>query len=189
VKLISKKIYLSFATFGLVALALVGCDTGKSDTASSTSGSAATTVDTGNTIHIGLVASETGPQLPWGKDCIDGAQLAVDQFNKKGGFDGKKVILDVADDASKPEEGKSATEKLIGDDKVLAVIGEVASNITKQMATVCQEKGIPDVAVGATNVDLNKIGNDFFRVCLSKTGFEKGRGYDRQEAHLLGRAE
>ena len=122
---------------------------------------------TGNTIPIGVVASETGAQLPWGADCVKGAKLAVQEFNDAGGVDGKKVNLIDSDDASKPEQGKSAVEKLIGDDKVIAVIGEVASGITRQMAPVCQEKGVPDVAVGATKTDLTDLGNDVFRVCYT----------------------
>jgi branched-chain amino acid transport system substrate-binding protein len=113
------------------------------------------------------VASLTGAQLPWGVDCQRGAQLAVDEFNKAGGLNGKKVRLVSGDDASKPEQGKSAVEKMIDQDHVIGVIGEVASGITLQMGPVCQAAGVPDVAVGATRDDITNIGNCMFRVCYT----------------------
>jgi branched-chain amino acid transport system substrate-binding protein len=158
---------------------LAGCDTGKSvsSSASDSNGSSTSAAGgrpvsngagntaTGDTIKIGLVASLTGPQAPWGKDNLKGSQLAVDEFNEKGGLNGKKVQLVYEDDASKPEEGKTAVEKLIGDENVLGVVGEVASGITLQMAPVCQDKGVPEILVGATKDEITDKGNEIFRVC------------------------
>jgi branched-chain amino acid transport system substrate-binding protein len=122
---------------------------------------------TGDTIPIGVVASSTGDQAPWGLDCVKGAQLAVDAANAAGGVNGKQIKLIPADDASKEEQGKSATEKLVDEDKVVAILGEVASGITLQMGPVCQDKGVPDVAVGATKTTLTDLGNVMFRVCYT----------------------
>lgn len=121
---------------------------------------------TGDTIPLGLVASLNGDLVPWGKDEEKGAELAVEDFNKAGGVNGKKVELKVSDSASKPEQGKSAAEKLISDG-VIGLIGEVASGITAQMAQAAYEKGIPIIAVGATRTDLTDIGNNVFRVCYT----------------------
>ncbi|MGI8923273.1 MAG: ABC transporter substrate-binding protein [Fimbriimonadales bacterium] len=121
----------------------------------------------GDTIKIGVIASLNGEQQPWGIDSQRGSQLAVDQFNEAGGIDGKKVQLIIEDTGSKPEGGKSATEKLVGKDHVLAVVGEVASGITLPAADVCQENGVPLVAVGATRVDLTEKGGAIFRACFT----------------------
>jgi branched-chain amino acid transport system substrate-binding protein len=118
----------------------------------------------GDKIILGLVASENGELRPWGIDSVKGAQLAVDEFNKLGGVNGKKVELRIGDSASKPEQGKSATDKLIGDG-ALCILGEVASGITAQMAQSCFEKGVPLIAIGATRTDITSIGNNIFRVC------------------------
>ncbi|HWD42041.1 MAG TPA: ABC transporter substrate-binding protein [Fimbriimonas sp.] len=181
--------YKSFklALAGIVLLAVAGCDkvnetpaaNAGGDTKPAATGGDTTTAAnrpastgegntaTGDTIPIGIVASMSGPQQPWGVDCVNGAKLAVDEFNKAGGINGKKVILFPMDDASKADQGKSAVEKLIGDNKVLAIIGEVASGITLQMAPTCQAKGVPDVAVGATRDEITDIGNEIFRVCYT----------------------
>lgn len=121
----------------------------------------------GDTIKLGLIASLSGDNQPWGEDSKNGAMLAVEEFNAAGGLDGKKVELIAEDTASKPEGGKSATEKLVGEDKVLAVIGEVSSGITIPSAQVCQENGVPIVAVGATRVDVTEKGAAIFRACFT----------------------
>ncbi|MEZ0325723.1 MAG: ABC transporter substrate-binding protein, partial [Fimbriimonas sp.] len=122
---------------------------------------------TGDKIIIGLVASENGELRPWGIDSVRGAELAVEEFNKAGGADGKMVELHKGDSASKPEQGKSATDKLIAEGSV-AILGEVASGITAQMASSCTEKGIPIVAIGATRTDITEKGsNNVFRVCYT----------------------
>jgi branched-chain amino acid transport system substrate-binding protein len=180
------------STFILAAAAVLftivgsGCDGGKSPDSSSSGASAATTAGatpettasarkestgagnkyTSGDIPIGLVASENGDLRPWGVDCEAGAKLAVKEVNDAGGIQGHKVQLLVEDSNSKPEQGKSAAEKLIGEG-VLGVIGEVSSGITAAMGASCFEKGVPDVAVGATRTDLTDIGNTMFRVCYT----------------------
>lgn len=121
----------------------------------------------GDTIKIGLIASLNGEQQPWGQDSKNGAQLAVDEANAAGGVNGKKIELVIEDTGSKPEGGKSATEKLVNQDKVLCVLGEVASGITLPAAQVCQDAGVPLIAIGATRIDVTQQGGAIFRVCYT----------------------
>lgn len=117
-------------------------------------------------IKIGLVASINGELKPWGVDSQSGALMAVDEINKAGGINGKKVQLLIEDSNSSAEAGKTATERLIAKGCV-AIAGEVASGITAQMANAAQPKQIPIVAVGATKTDLPGIGKWVFRVCYT----------------------
>ncbi|MDR3691218.1 MAG: ABC transporter substrate-binding protein [Fimbriimonas sp.] len=118
-------------------------------------------------IPIGLVASQNGDLKPWGEDCVKGARLAVQEFNAAGGVDGKKVSLFIEDSNSRPEQGKSAAEKLVSDDKVICLLGEVSSGITAQMGTVAKERNLPLIAVGATRTDLTQGQPNIFRVCYT----------------------
>lgn len=117
-------------------------------------------------IKIGIVASLNGDLKPWGVDSVKGAQMAVDEFNAAGGLGGRKVVLLQGDSASRPEQGKSAAEKLIADG-ALGIVGEVASGITAQIAQSAFEKGVPVVAIGATRTDLTERGANIFRVCYT----------------------
>jgi branched-chain amino acid transport system substrate-binding protein len=120
----------------------------------------------GDPIKIGLVASQNGENKPWGDDNINGSQMAVDEVNAAGGINGHKVQLLLGDSNSTPEQGKSAASKLVNDG-IVGMLGEVASGITKQMAQVAFDSGVPIVAVGATRTDLADIGSNFFRVCYN----------------------
>lgn len=115
-------------------------------------------------IKIGLVASLNGDLKPWGEDSQRGAQLAVEEFNAAGGLNGRKVNMMVEDSQSKPEQGKTAAEKLISDGALL-LIGEVASGITEQMAQSAFEMGVPVIAVGATKTSITADRANVFRVC------------------------
>jgi len=137
---------------------------GTSGASTSTSTSSGSTAATGDTIKIGCVASLSGDQKPWGEDSKDGAQMAVEEFNAAGGFNGKKIELKVEDSASKPEVAKTAAVKLISDN-VIAIVGEVASGHTEQIALATKDTGIPVVAIGATRTDLTKGRDNVARVC------------------------
>lgn len=162
----------------LAGLLVAGCNGGGGDTGGDTGGGPVASgkgTEGGNTgfkndptgYKIGLVASLNGDQKPWGDDCRKGAELAVDEFNKAGGVDGTKgVNLMVEDDASKPEQGKSASEKLMSDGAI-ALVGEVASGITMQMEQAAEPKAVPVIAVGATRTDLTKGHSNIFRVCYT----------------------
>jgi branched-chain amino acid transport system substrate-binding protein len=121
---------------------------------------------TGDTLKIGLVASQNGDLRPWGADSVYGARLAISEINDAGGVNGKKVELLVEDSNSSPEQGKTAAEKL-GGSGIQVMVGEVASGITRQMADVAFSKGIPLIAVGATNPDITKGKANIFRVCYT----------------------
>jgi len=118
-------------------------------------------------VPFGLVASENGELKPWGEDSVKGARLAIQEFNAAGGADGKKISLYIEDSASKPEQGKNAAQKLVADDKVIVLLGEVASGITQQMAAVATEKSLPIIAIGATRTDLTAGKPNVFRVCYT----------------------
>jgi branched-chain amino acid transport system substrate-binding protein len=150
---------------GLAALAMsvivgIGCSGGDGTKDGSGAGEK-------GSIPLGLVASQNGELKPWGEDSVKGANLAVEEFNAAGGVNGQKVNLVIADSASKPEIGKSAAEKLISTDKVIGLLGEVASGITAQMGQVATEKGIPLIAVGATKTTLTEGKPNIFRVCYT----------------------
>jgi branched-chain amino acid transport system substrate-binding protein len=171
-----------WSVLGLAAMAFAvigGCNGGnESSTGGTTTGDVAqkdTGGGGGNTtgsqvpggIPLGLVASINGELKPWGDDSAKGAQLAIEEFNASNDIDGKKINLIVEDSGSKPEQGKSATEKLISTDNVVGVLGEVASGITAQMAEAATPKGIPVIAIGATRTDLTNGKPNVFRVCYT----------------------
>jgi branched-chain amino acid transport system substrate-binding protein len=148
--------------FATLAIGLSGCS-GGSETANKPI--EAKPVSSAGGVPIGLVASQNGELRPWGEDSVKGAQLAAEEYNATAP-EGKKVDLRIGDSGSKPEQGKSASEKLISDGAI-CLLGEVASGITAQMGQAAEEKGVPVIAIGATRTDLTTGHPGIFRVCYT----------------------
>ncbi len=117
-------------------------------------------------IRIGEFASMTGTTATFGQSMNNGITLAIDETNGAGGVLGKKIQLLVEDDESKPEEAKTAVIKLIKQQKVVALLGEVASSRSLAAAPEAQHAGIPMVTPASTNPKVTQIGDYIFRTCF-----------------------
>jgi branched-chain amino acid transport system substrate-binding protein len=117
-------------------------------------------------IVIGEVASLTGGTAAWGKAQNEGVKMAVAEINASGGVLGKQVKLITEDDQSKDGEAATVTKKLVSREKVVAVVGEIASKKSLEMAPICQKAGIPMISPGSTNPKVTEVGDHIFRVCF-----------------------
>ncbi len=119
-----------------------------------------------NEILIGQYGSLTGTEATFGISSDNGLKLAVEEINNSGGVLGKKIKLITYDDQGKPSEAATVVQKLINKDKVVAVIGEVASSRSKAGAPICQQNKIPMISPASTNPEVTAIGDYIFRVCF-----------------------
>lgn len=94
------------------------------------------------TIKLGIVAPMSGPNARYGAFSMHGAELAVKDINAAGGIDGRKIELFNADSQGTPVEGVSATRRLIDEDEVSYVIGDVSSSVTLAMQPVAEDAGV-----------------------------------------------
>jgi branched-chain amino acid transport system substrate-binding protein len=117
-------------------------------------------------IVIGHFASMTGGTATFGISTDEGIHLALDEINAHGGVLGKPVRVITEDDQSKPEEAKTAVEKLISRDKVVALLGEVASSRSLAAAPAAQRAHIPMLSPASTNPKVTQTGNYIFRACF-----------------------
>lgn len=117
-------------------------------------------------ILIGAYLSLTGTTAAFGTSSSNGIQMAVDEVNVAGGVLGKKIHLITEDTQSKPEEAALVATKLITRDKVVALLGEIASSRSLAAAPIAQEHKIPMVTPGSTNPEVTKKGDYIFRVCF-----------------------
>jgi branched-chain amino acid transport system substrate-binding protein len=118
-------------------------------------------------IVIGEYGSLTGNTATFGQSTKKGSEMAFDEINKSGGLLGKQVKLIVEDDQSKPEEAATAVTKLINQNGVVAVLGEVASSRSLAAAPICQGAKIPMVTPSSTNPKVTQQGDYIFRVCFT----------------------
>jgi len=119
-----------------------------------------------DTIKIGEFASLTGKEAAFGQSAHKGMVLAIDAANTSGGILGKQIELISEDNQSKPGESSTIAKKLITRDKVVALLGEVASSRSLEAAAVAQRYRIPMVSPASTNPKVTEIGDYIFRVCF-----------------------
>src|SRR6185436_13724712 len=117
-------------------------------------------------IRVGEFASLNGSEASFGRSSHNGTLLAVDEFNAAGGVLGKKLELITEDDQSKDGESATAVKKLISRDKVIAILGEVASGRSLEAAQICQQYKIPQISPSSTNPKVTQTGDYIFRVCF-----------------------
>jgi branched-chain amino acid transport system substrate-binding protein len=123
--------------------------------------------DAGGDIVIGMYGSLTGDGASFGQSSREGTELAVEHVNGSGGvLGGRKFRLIVEDDQSRPEEASTAVTKLITQDKVIAVLGEVASRRSLAAAPISQRYQIPMITPASTNERVTEVGDYIFRICF-----------------------
>ncbi|HUX36607.1 MAG TPA: ABC transporter substrate-binding protein [Rectinemataceae bacterium] len=117
-------------------------------------------------ILIGGVGPITGPAAVFGNSTKNGYEMAIAEWNAKGGLFGKQIKLDFADDKGDPTEGAIAYTKLIKRDKAIAIVGAVMSKVSLAGAPICQEAGIPMLSPTSTNPKVTQVGDYIFRACF-----------------------
>ena len=162
---------LRHAAFGLASslVLLAACSGGGTKTevtATTTTRPGQPSAPDTSPIKIGEYGSLTGSTATFGQSTKYGIQLAIDEINAAGGVKGRKLQAIVEDDQGKPEEAASVVQKLINQDKVVAVLGEVASSRSLAAAPICQKAGIPMITPSSTNPQVTLQGDYIFRVCF-----------------------
>jgi branched-chain amino acid transport system substrate-binding protein len=120
----------------------------------------------GDEILVGEYGSLTGTTATFGQSTNNAIQMAFEQINAAGGVLGKKVRVIVEDDQSKPEEAATAVTKLINQNHVVAMLGEVSSSRSLAAAPICQANGVPMISPSSTNPRVTQVGDYIFRVCF-----------------------
>jgi branched-chain amino acid transport system substrate-binding protein len=117
-------------------------------------------------ILIGEFGSLSGSEATFGLSSNKGFRLAFDEINAAGGINGKKVKLITVDDQGKNEEAASSVTRLITQDNVVALLGEVASSRSRAAAPIAQKNKIPMITHASTNPEVTKVGDYIFRTCF-----------------------
>jgi branched-chain amino acid transport system substrate-binding protein len=130
----------AFVTAVLAALLAAACSPpGKSKSSGSGASSGA--------IKIAVVDAQSGQLSSLGAWELKGARLAVDQWNRAGGINSRKIQLDVFDDQGDPTVGTSLARK-IASEGYIAMIGTAESAVTVAMAPTLQSAQIPNITSG-----------------------------------------
>jgi branched-chain amino acid transport system substrate-binding protein len=115
------------------------------------------------TIKIGMITDLTGMAYLIAKDNVDGATLAVEQINSKGGVAGKKLELLVRDSALKTDAALAAARELIMDQNVNFIFGPVSSAVRLAVSDMSKQMKIPMIdTIGGSRRLIEERGHDYF---------------------------
>lgn len=96
-------------------------------------------VDT--SIRIGTIFPLSGPSALNGQDTFDGADIARELFNEKGGVNGKKVVY-VSADAPDANAATQEADRLISKEKVQVIIGTQSSSLAFAASAVAERNKV-----------------------------------------------
>lgn len=120
----------------------------------------------GEPILVGHYGSLTGSEATFGIGSSKAINLAINEFNAAGGLNGRPIKLVEYDTKSDAKEAANVVTRLVTSDKVVCVLGEVASGRSLAGAPICQENSVPMISPSSTNPRVTKVGDFIFRVCF-----------------------
>jgi branched-chain amino acid transport system substrate-binding protein len=95
-----------------------------------------------NNIKIGFPTPLTGAFSAEAQDQVKAAEIAINEFNESGGFNGRKAELLVRDDKLNPGEAATRTLELIEKDKVDFVVGSLSAATQLSINAVCRDRKV-----------------------------------------------
>ncbi|HEY8909920.1 MAG TPA: ABC transporter substrate-binding protein [Desulfosporosinus sp.] len=148
----------------IALLTVSGCAGSKNATSPSTSAT-----DSKEPIKIGFLGAKTGDVAMYGLNTLKGLNMAVEELNKNGGVLGRQVKLVEEDNAGQKDQAINITNKLISQDKVVAIIGDPTTGITRVAGQIANSKKTVIMSAGATGTNVVEIGPYVFRDTLLDT--------------------
>jgi branched-chain amino acid transport system substrate-binding protein len=112
------------------------------------------------TITIGINLPLTGADAHDAELIKDGAMLALDEANAKGGVAGYKINVMVLDDGTAtagqydPAQAATNARKMVSDNSVIAAIGPQMSGSGKAMSPILSQGNLPIITPASTNPDI-----------------------------------
>ena len=114
-------------------------------------------------VRLGVVLPMSGPYATYGASLERGARVAVDQVNREGGVQGRRLEVLVRDSGSRPEQAAMEFQELIIKEKVPAVVGGGTSAEALAMAATAERERRVLLSPSASSPELTPVGEWVFR--------------------------
>jgi len=116
-------------------------------------------------IHVGNAGAFTGDAAAPCAEIYNSAQIAVDEWNAKGGIQGVKIEQIMGDDAMDPAQGVNVAHKFVADELMYGVVGPPMSHIAQATLKIYGAADMACITTAASKPDLTEQGyKHFFRV-------------------------
>jgi len=140
-------------------------------------------------IKIGVNQPLTGAVAASGNFVVNGARIAADKINAKGGILGSKIELVIEDNKSNPTEAVAAAEKLIVRDKVPVMMGAWSSTYTLAVMPKLMEYKVPMLVETSSSDKITVAGNPYVFRISPTSGMEATAFADRVAALKIRKAD
>lgn len=114
-------------------------------------------------IPVGVILSLTGNIAPYGKNAMNGIELAAEEINSNGGIYGNRIKLKIEDDCSESKNAISSAQNLITNGNVKVVIGFIGSSPLMAAAPLFNSNQVVLISPGASSSDIANAGDYIFR--------------------------
>src|SRR5680860_674478 len=134
--------------------------------------------DDPNVTKIAVAGPVTGQYASFGTQMTNGGEMAVADINAAGGVLGKKLDLDIGDDACDPKQAVAVANQMAGEDVAL-IAGHYCSGSSIPASQVYAESNLVQISPASTNPAFtdNRAGPNIYRVC----------GRDDQQGGIAGK--
>ena len=150
-----RRLIVLLLSLSLALLILAGCSTG-----------GGASKDAAGEIKIGVVATLGGNGADYGVSIKQGLETARDRINGAGGINGRKISLIIEDSRGDKDQAVKAVQKLINEDRVLAIIGPTNSGEMFAAGPVADKAGVAIMGTSNTARGIGEIGPYVFRNSL-----------------------
>ncbi|MFG2196415.1 ABC transporter substrate-binding protein [Streptomyces sp. NPDC048639] len=106
-------------------------------------------------IKVGVLLDVTGPGATLGVQEKNGIRIAVDEINKAGGIDGRKVETVFADSQSKPDIAAQQARRLI-DDGAQTIIGTSLASTCMAVRPLAEARKVTQYCMSGADVPLGE---------------------------------
>jgi branched-chain amino acid transport system substrate-binding protein len=157
----SSKTWQAVAVAAVAGLVLSACgttDDGGDDGGSSGGGGGAAC-----DLTLSFFGPQTGPAAGLGEPIINGAQLAIDQYNEDADCE---VTYEQIDSQGSPDQAPSLATEAAGNDAIIGIVGPAFSGESAAAGPIFAEAGLPTISPSATNPALSENGWDTFHRAL-----------------------
>ncbi len=109
-------------------------------------------------IVVATASPLTGSSAQDGQSCRNGAMVAADYINAKGGINGRKITVISEDDRSDPKEAATLANKLVNTKDLLAVVGHFNSSCTLAGAPIYNRAKVVEISPASSSPAVSNAG-------------------------------